>query len=436
MKPWRLQLTKQLVLSYGLQYAMDCYETRSARLDELAEFHDPQYLEFLKRLNPETMRDFSEDTQLSFGIGEDCPVFDGLYDYCSLYTGGTLSAVRTLLAANPPSSHAGRTSSRVAASDIAINWSGGLHHALKGRASGFCYVNDIVLAIQLLLTQHPRVLYIDIDVHHGDGVEHAFASSDRVLTLSLHKYDPLEFFPGTGGPNATGPENPHNPGAKHSLNLPLKDGIEDEQYKWLFDQCVKKTVDVFQPTAIVLQCGGDSLGGDRLGKFNLNIKAHGHCVRTCRSFKLPLLLLGGGGYTPRNVARLWCHETALATDTELSNDLPEHVPHLQAFTGPNKGDGLLYPNLTDAKHHHTNEHDGAYLREQQRRIFEQLRYVQGAPSVQMARLPGDIWKLREEIEERLKEEEEELEEDERNGDRGGRGRRVRERNIGVRGEML
>lgn len=435
MKPWRLQLTKQLVLSYGLQYAMDCYESRTATMEELSAFHSPDYLDFLQRLTPDTMKDFNEDTQLMFGIGEDCPVFDGLYDYCSLYTGSTLSAVRTLLAGNAPPTHAGRTSSRTPnSSDIAINWSGGLHHAMKAKASGFCYVNDIVLAIQLLLTQHPRVMYIDIDVHHGDGVETAFHSSDRVLTLSLHKYDPLEYFPGTGGPNSTGPENPHNPGAKHTLNLPLKDGIEDDQYKWLFDSCVKEAVKVFQPTAIVLQCGGDSLGGDRLGRFNLNIKAHGHCVTTCRSFGLPLLLVGGGGYTPRNVARLWCHETALATDTQLHNALPQHLPHLQAFTGSNKGDGVLYPNLTDVKHHH-NEHDWSYLKEQQKRIFEQLRYLQGAPSVQMNRMPNDIWKLREEIEASMQEEDEEMDENEQPGGSSRRARGARERNVGGRGEM-
>lgn len=433
MKPWRLHLTKQLILSYGLHYAMDCYETRPAAKYELAEFHTPEYLEFLAQIAPNNMKDFLEATQLQFGIGDDCPVFDGLYNYCSLYTGSTLSAVRTLMASNAPGMHAGRVSSRApAAADIAINWSGGLHHALKSRASGFCYVNDIVLAIQALLTQHPRVLYVDIDVHHGDGVEHAFASSDRVLTLSLHKYDPLEFFPGTGGPNATGPENPHNPGAKHSLNLPLKDGIEDEQYRRLFDSCVTEAVHVFDPTAIVLQCGGDSLGGDRLGKFNLNIEAHGACVELCRSFNLPLLLLGGGGYTARNVARLWTHETALATDCVLNNELPAHVPYRQAFAGSSKGDGLLYPNLSDVKHHN-NEHDEVYLESQRRRIFEQLRYLQGAPSVAMRRMPSDVWGLREELEATMREEEEETED---RSARGASARRVRERNVGGRGEMV
>lgn len=472
MKPWRLHLTKQLVLSYGLQHAMDCYETRPALKSELARFHKDEYLDFLQQITPDNMAANGKGMTM-FNFGEDCPVFDGLYEYCALYTGATLSATRTLLAANaPPGS---RTSSRTPqAADIAINWSGGLHHALKSQASGFCYINDIVLAIQALLTQHPRVLYIDIDVHHGDGVEHAFASSDRVLTLSLHKYDPVEFFPGTGGPNHTGPENPHNPGAKHSLNVPLKDGIDDDQYTTLFDAVVSEAVSVFQPTAIVLQCGGDSLGGDRLGKFNLNIRAHGHCVTKTRSFGLPLLLLGGGGYTARNVARLWTHETALCTDSKLSETLPQHVPYRAAFEGPENGAGLMYPNLNGlamggsaagahsgpggtAGTRHKNDHDATYLSSQIARIKTQLRYLQGAPSVQMQHLPRDVWGLREEIEERMREEEEEDGGDEGGVSRGGgfgenggegegmrdarrtkaaRARRGRERDVGGMGERL
>lgn len=124
---------------------------------------------------------FDSDNPSLFGFGDDCPVFDGLYRYCTLYAGASLDAATRL------------TSQQ---SQIAINWSGGLHHAKKSNASGFCYINDIVVAILQLLLYHPRVLYIDIDVHHGDGVEQAFWSTDRVFTLSFHKYDRLEFFPG------------------------------------------------------------------------------------------------------------------------------------------------------------------------------------------------------------------------------------------------
>ena len=111
-------------------------------------------------------------------VGEDCPVFDGLFEFCQLSAGGSV---------------AGAIKLNKQACDIALNWGGGLHHAKKSEASGFCYVNDIVLAILELLKYHQRVLYIDIDIHHGDGVEEAFYTTDRVMTVSFHKYG--EYFP-------------------------------------------------------------------------------------------------------------------------------------------------------------------------------------------------------------------------------------------------
>ena len=185
MKPWRLTLTKQIVLSYGMQYAMDSYKSRAALPGELKEFHKSDYVDFLQTVTPENFPINYPDVQNMgysspvFGVGDDCPIFDGLFQYCSLYTGASLDAARKLCNKQ---------------ADIAVNWSGGLHHAKKSEASGFCYINDIVLAILQLLRHHPRVLYIDIDVHHGDGVEQAFWSTDRVLTVSFHKYDKEMFF--------------------------------------------------------------------------------------------------------------------------------------------------------------------------------------------------------------------------------------------------
>ncbi|KAJ8606567.1 hypothetical protein MRB53_040867 [Persea americana] len=330
--------------------------------------------------------------------------------------GASLNAAHTLVAGQ---------------SDIAINWSGGLHHAKKADASGFCYVNDIVLAILELLRTHPRVLYIDIDVHHGDGVEQAFLSTDRVLTLSFHKYDHLNFFPGTGALHETGPEAPANPGAHHSLNVPLHDGIDDDAYVALFRGVATRCVDAFRPSAIVLQCGADSLGGDRLGRFNLNIAAHGKCVEWAKAQRLPLLILGGGGYTARNVARLWCHETSIAAGCALGEDalIPEHTPYRKAFEGVENGEGLLYPSLHDIEgKRHVNEFNTReYLAMLEEKIAEQLRYMKGAPSVQMRRVPrGDVWALRKSIDEEMREEEEAK----------GVGRKEAERGVGRRGELV
>lgn len=150
-----------------------------------------------------------------------------------------------------------------------------------------------------------RVLYVDIDIHHGDGVEEAFYTTDRVMTVSFHKFG--DYFPGTGDVRDIG----YGKGKYYSLNVPLDDGIDDESYQSLFKPIMGKVMEVFKPGAVVLQCGADSLSGDRLGCFNLSIKGHAECVRYMRSFNVPLLLLGGGGYTIRNVARCWCYEVSL-----------------------------------------------------------------------------------------------------------------------------
>lgn len=334
----------------------------------------------------------------AYNTGDDCPIFDGLYNYCSLYAGASLDAARKL------TNHQ---------SDIAINWSGGLHHAKKTEASGFCYINDIVLAILQLLLHHPRVLYIDIDVHHGDGVEQAFWSTDRVMTLSFHKYNRAEFFPGTGALDDTGPLNNASPGAHHSLNVPLHDGIEDAQYIQLFEDIVRPCVRHYKPTAVVLQCGADSLGGDRLGCFNVNIKAHGACVAFVKKFNLPLLVLGGGGYTARNVAKAWAYETSLCIGAEVHPNLPAHTPFLEHF-GNEK---TLFPKLDLTRYE--NKNSRVYLESVVMGIMEQLRYLQGAPSVQMQHIPPDLGGLRDELEREVFEEMEERERSRRKKERRG-----------------
>ena len=267
------------------------------------------------------------------------------------------------------------------------------------------------------------MLYIDIDVHHGDGVEQAFWSTDRVMTVSFHKYDKEVYFPGTGPLDSTGPTNPANPGRNHSLNVPLHDGVEDEQYIKLFKDVIGPAIETYRPTAVVLQCGADSLGGDRLGCFNLNIKAHGACVAFVKSFQLPLLILGGGGYTARNVARLWAYETSIAIGVEdIDPALPAHMPFLDHFS-PDK---TLFPPLSELNKKFTNANSRSYVESLVRGTRETLRYVQGAPSVQMTQIPDDLGGWRDELErKRLEDDEEE-----------GRGRRRKEEGRGTRGELL
>uniref|UniRef100_A0A8D3C6Q5 Histone deacetylase 3 n=1 Tax=Scophthalmus maximus TaxID=52904 RepID=A0A8D3C6Q5_SCOMX len=282
MKPHRLSLTHSLVLHYGLYKKMMVFKPYKASQHDMCRFHSEDYIDFLQKVSPNNMQGFTKSLN-TFNVGDDCPVFPGLFEFCSRYTGASLQ---------------GATQLNHKICDISINWAGGLHHAKKFEASGFCYVNDIVISILELLKYHPRVLYIDIDIHHGDGVQEAFYLTDRVMTVSFHKYGNY-FFPGTGDMYEVGAES----GRYYCLNVPLRDGIDDQSYRQLFQPVIKQVVDFYQPTCIVLQCGADSLGCDRLGCFNLSIRGHGECVEFVKSFKIPLLVLGGGGYTVRNVAR-------------------------------------------------------------------------------------------------------------------------------------
>ena len=287
-------------------------------------------------------------------------MFDGLYEFCQLSTGGSV---------------AGAVKLNKQATDIAVNWSGGLHHAKKSEASGFCYVNDIVLAILELLKYHQRVLYIDIDVHHGDGVEEAFYTTDRVMTVSFHKYG--EYFPGTGDLRDIGAGK----GKYYAVNFPLRDGIDDEQYtESVFKPLMTKVMEMYQPSAVVLQCGADSLSGDRLGCFNLTLKGHGRCVEFMRKFNVPLLQLGGGGYTIRNVSRCWTYETAVALGVEIANELP-YNDYFEYF-GPDFKLHISPSNMA-------NQNSPEYVDKIRTRLFENLRMLPHAPSVQMQTTPED-----------------------------------------------
>ncbi|XP_023345819.1 histone deacetylase 3 isoform X2 [Eurytemora carolleeae] len=361
MKPHRLAVTDSLVFNYKLHEHMKVYKPYQASEADLTRYHSEEYVEFLHRVTPHNIQGFAKSLS-HFNVGEDCPVFDGIYDFCTKYTGATLQAA-TLL--NNKSC------------DIAINWSGGLHHAKRGEASGFCFINDIVIGILELLKYHKRVLYIDIDIHHGDGVQEAFYLSDRVMTVSFHKYG-NNFFPGTGDMFEIGADN----GKYYSINVPLKEGMDDLSYELVFTPIMDNVISYFRPEAIVLQCGADSLANDRLGCFNLSIKGHGRCLEQVKKYNLPLMVLGGGGYTVRNVARCWAYETGLCVDQDLPNQLPPS-DYIEYFAP----DFSLHPQVIT-------KHENGNTREQLDTLVvsmhKLLKMLQHAPSVQMQDAPGSL----------------------------------------------
>ncbi|KAG6485162.1 hypothetical protein ZIOFF_053691 [Zingiber officinale] len=397
MKPHRIRMTHSLLAHYGLLGHMQVYKPNPARDRDLCRFHADDYVAFLRSVTPETQQDQIRALK-RFNVGEDCPVFDGLYSFCQAYAGGSVGGAVKLNHGH----------------DIAINWAGGLHHAKKCEASGFCYVNDIVLAILELLKRHEvrcfpgfipsicfrqpgalvvllldngipwmekeviviaeRVLYVDIDIHHGDGVEEAFYTTDRVMTVSFHKFG--DYFPGTGDIRDIG----YGKGKYYSLNVPLDDGIDDESYQSLFKPIMGKVMEVFRPGAVVLQCGADSLSGDRLGCFNLSIRGHAECVRYMRSFNVPLLMLGGGGYTIRNVARCWCYETGVALGVEVDDKMPPNE-YFEYF-GPDYTLHVAPSNMENKNSHRQ-------LDDIRAKLLDNLSKIQHAPSVQFQERPPD-----------------------------------------------
>ncbi|KAJ5960116.1 uncharacterized protein N7479_007266 [Penicillium vulpinum] len=356
MKPHRIRMTHSLVMNYGLYKKMEIYRAKPASKYEMTQFHTDEYIDFLSKVTPDNMDHFSKE-QSRYNVGDDCPVFDGLFEFCGISAGGSMEGAARL----------NRNKC-----DIAVNWAGGLHHAKKSEASGFCYVNDIVLGILELLRFKQRVLYVDIDVHHGDGVEEAFYTTDRVMTCSFHKYG--EYFPGTGELRDIGVGQ----GKHYAVNFPLRDGITDETYKSIFEPVIKSVMEWYRPEAVVLQCGGDSLSGDRLGCFNLSMRGHANCVNFVKSFDLPTLVLGGGGYTMRNVARTWAYETGILVGEPLGSELP-YNDYYEYFAPDYQLD--VRPSNMD------NANTREYLDKIRNQVVENLKRTAFAPSVQMTDVP-------------------------------------------------
>lgn len=355
MKPIRIKMTHQLIVNYGLYKQMEVYEPHWANYDELTNFHSQDYIKYLENIstNPE------KTNQLLFNMGDtDCPAFNGVLTFGQISAGGSIDAARLLT-----NNHC----------DIAVNWGGGLHHAKKIEASGFCYVNDIVLGILELLKTYSRVLYIDIDVHHGDGVEEAFYLTNRCMTLSFHRYG--DFFPGTGSITDIGEDE----GMHYTMNVPLKKGIDDENYIRTFKTISEKVIEYYRPHAIVMQCGADSISFDKLGDFCMTVRGHGECVKYIKSFNIPLMLLGGGGYTIENVSRCWTYETGVILEEELSNNMP--ITDYHSKYGP---DYVLH--LKPATH--TNMNDKKFLNELIEYNLESLKALEPVPIIDM-NLPKD-----------------------------------------------
>ncbi|XP_048526785.1 histone deacetylase 8-like isoform X3 [Dendroctonus ponderosae] len=288
--------------------------SQNASEDELKLFHSAAYIDVLKSLESfDSNLDELLEQHVEYGLGYDCPVLDNLLQLAECVAGGTLSAAKLLVSRKCKTT---------------INWFGGWHHARRDSASGFCYINDIAIGIQYMSTTFERILYIDLDVHHGDGVQYAFENSNKILTLSFHKHE-VGFFPNSGNLDEVG----IGKGKNYSLNVPYQGGISDETFTKLCSQVLPKVFETFKPLAVVMQCGSDGLNGDEIGQCNLTLKGFDCCVKTVLEWDLPTLFLGGvlGGYNLPNTARLWTYLTSLIVHQELDTDIPDSCEYFAEY---------------------------------------------------------------------------------------------------------
>ncbi|XKL65554.1 hypothetical protein PGB90_008974 [Kerria lacca] len=310
----RANIVHALIKSYNLLINTRVIDVKPANYQDLCQFHSSLYIDFLKKISKNYTSAAKENKELvaeilskesdDYGIGYDCPIVDHIFTLVSLIGGSSICAAKELCENS---------------ADIAINWYGGWHHAQRDTAEGFCYVNDIVLAIEILRTKFQRVLYIDLDIHHGNGVENAYNFTQKVFTLSFHKYE-SGFYPGSGDVHDIG----IGKGKFYTVNVPLKEGINDNLYCYMFKKLSDEIKTAYQPQAVVIQCGVDGLTGDKLGGFNLTLTSFGYCLKEVLNWKKPTLILGGGGYNKANVARCWTYLTSLVVGRPLSNNIPDN----------------------------------------------------------------------------------------------------------------
>jgi acetoin utilization protein AcuC len=297
----RLKLTHDLIKAYGLLdlSSVQFIPTIKAEEKDLIAFHSQGYLDILKQAN----EGFLHGDAYSYGLGPgDNPIFPGLFNLSLLVTGATLQAVDFVADGE---------------GEIAFNIAGGLHHAMRTRASGFCYINDPVIGIMRILSRGKRVAYIDIDAHHGDGVQKAFYETNQVLTISLHESGHT-LFPGNGFEYEIG----EGEGEGYSVNLPFPAYSDDEVYVWAFEEVVPELVHAFQPDIVVTQLGVDAFYSDPLTNLNLSILGYEKVIRRIKDLAPRWVALGGGGYDISNVARAWTLAWAVMNGVELKEELP------------------------------------------------------------------------------------------------------------------
>jgi acetoin utilization protein AcuC len=283
-----------------------------ARAAALTAFHTPAYVAALEAAEREGA--VSPEIRERHGLGTlSNPVFPEMFRRPATAVGGGLLAAELVMSGQARAVH---------------NLGGGTHHAFADRASGFCFLNEPVLTIlHLLRLGARRVVYVDIDAHHGDGVEYAFHGSEQVRTISVHEDRRWPF---------TGAVADDGGGA--AFNLPVPRGFNDSEFALVLERLILPTVERFEPDVVFLQCGSDALTEDPLSRLTLSNNSHFRAVSALFDLAPRLIVSGGGGYNPWTVARCWAGVWGTLSGQELPDQLTEGAArHLAALTWARKG---------------------------------------------------------------------------------------------------
>ncbi|MGJ7904941.1 acetoin utilization protein AcuC [Actinopolyspora sp. H202] len=317
LHPVRLDLTMRLARSLGVLDGVVPLVPEQAGDAELERVHTPGYLAAVRSAP-------TEGPDVGHGLGtDDNPIFDRMHESAALVAGGSLTAAEQIV-----SGRANR----------AVNLAGGLHHAMADNAAGFCVYNDCAVAIAWMLANGiERIAYLDIDVHHGDGVQSAFREDPRVMTISLHQH-PRTLWPGTGFPTEVG----EGAAKGESVNVALPPGTKDAGWLRALHAVVPSLLEAFAPQVLVTQCGADPHREDPLADLALSVDGQRAAYRALRGFADRYatgnwLILGGGGYAlHRVVPRAWTHllATALDRDVAAERNVPaDWIAHTSRIAG-------------------------------------------------------------------------------------------------------
>jgi len=320
LKPQRLELTHSLISAHGLLDRADvaCVAPVPASEDDLLMVHSRDYVEVIRALD----KGIEAANLFAFGLGTgDNPAFEGMYEASLLYSGASLQAAQAVFRGE---------------AEVAFNIAGGLHHAHRSRAAGFCIFNDPAAAIAWILKESggdAKIVYLDIDAHHGDGVQEAFYDNPRVLTISMHESG-RTLFPGTGFVEEMGAGD----GKGFSVNLPLAPFTDDETYLRAFGEIVPPLVEAFAPDFLVSQLGVDGHFLDPLTHLCLTTVTYEKVFEQIRALAgARWIALGGGGYSLEAVPRVWTLAWAKMLGETLADKLPGREGNLRDRESPSLG---------------------------------------------------------------------------------------------------